>query len=201
MGGELLAYQMTGEEPERQGNRSRWYAPCNTYPCEDKDRWITIAATNNGQWASLATVMGKPELAEDSRFATAESRLSHQDELDAVIAGWTQGQDVFTLSERLQQAGVPAGPVLRGPDLLADRHYSERGTFVTVDHPQVGPRWYPGLAWRMSATPGEVRSPAPTLGQHNHEVYRGLLGLAAQDIETLDAGGVIGTKPTGSRII
>ena len=66
MGGELLAYQMTGEEPERNGNRSRWYAPCNTYPGKDEDRWITIAATNNDQWASLASAMGKPELAEDS---------------------------------------------------------------------------------------------------------------------------------------
>ncbi len=201
MGAELLAYQMTGREPERIGNRSRWYAPCNTYPCSGEDRWITIAAANDDEWRSLLSVMNAAELAKDSRFATAEARMAHQDELDAIIAEWTRGEDAFALSERLQAAGATAGPVLRGPDLLADRHYAERGTFVTVDHPQVGPRRYPGLAWKMSATPGEVRWPSPTLGQHNREIFGGLLGMTGKDMDALEHEGVIGTRPTGSRII
>ena len=201
MGAELLAYQMTGREPERIGNRSRWYAPCNTYPCAGEDRWITIAASNDGEWQRLVSAMGILPLAEDDRFATAEARMMNQEELDAIIAGWTVDQDAFTLAERLQAAGVPAGPVLRGPDLLADRHYAERGTFITVDHPQVGPRQYPGIPWKMSRTPGEVRWPSPTLGQHNREVLGGLLGLTRTEIDSLESGGVIGTKPTGSRII
>jgi len=101
----------------------------------------------------------------------------------------------------LQAAGVPAGPVLRGPDLLADAHYKDRGTFVTVDHPQVGPKQYPGIPWRMSATPGRVRWPSPTLGQHNRDVYGELLGLTGPEIDLLEKTGTIGTKPTGSRII
>ena len=201
MGGELLGFQMTGEEPERIGNRSRWYAPCNTYPCADEDRWITIAATNDREWAALAAAMDAPNLAADERFATRESRLANQDELDVIIAEWTRGQDAFALAKSLQAAGVPAGPVLRGPDLLADRHYAARGTFMTVDHSQVGPRQYPGLPWKMSETPGEIRSPAPMLGQHNREVYGGLLGMSSRDIDALESEGVIGTKPTGSRII
>ena len=201
MGGELLAYQMAGKEPERIGNRSKWYAPCNAYPCAGDDRWITIAATNEAEWGGLVTVMNAPALAEDARFAMAESRMAHQDELDAIIGKWTRGLDAFDLAERLQATGVPAGPVLRGPDLLEDRHYAERGTFVTVDHPQVGPKQYPGLPWKMSGTPGEVRWPSPTLGQHNREIFGGLLGLTCKEIDALDANGVIGTKPTGSRII
>ena len=201
MGGDILSYQMTGQEPERMGNRSRWYAPCNTYPCAGEDRWITIAATNDREWASLAAAMDAAGLADDARFATTEGRMAHQNELDAIIAGWTGGQDAFALAERLQAAGVPAGPVLSGPDLLADRHYADRETFITIDHPQVGPRQYPGLAWKMSDTPGEVRSPAPMLGQHNREIYGGLLGMGGVEIDLLESGGVIGTKPTGSRII
>ena len=201
MGPELLAYQMTGQEPERIGNRSRWYAPCNTYPCADEDRWITIAATNDTEWAALLSAMNAQGLADDPRFATAEARMANQDDLDAIIAGWTGGQDAFALAGRLQAAGVPAGPVLRGPDLLADRHYAERGTFVTVDHPQVGPKQYPGIPWKMSRTPGEVRWPSPTLGQHNREIFGNLLGLTGDEIDALESGGVIGTKPTGSRII
>ena len=201
MGAELLAYQMTGHEPERIGNRSKWYAPCNAYPCAGEDRWITIAASNEDEWRRLVAAMGAAGLGEDARFATAEARMAHQDELDGIIAGWSRGQDAFALSERLQAAGVAAGPVLRGPDLLADRHYAERGTFVTVDHPQVGPKQYPGLPWKMSGTPGEVRWPSPTLGQHNREIFGGLLGLSSEEIDALESGGVIGTKPTGSRII
>ena len=201
MGGDILSYQMTGQEPERMGNRSRWYAPCNTYPCAGEDRWITIAATNDREWASLAAVMDAAGLADDARFATTEGRMSYQNELDAIIAGWTGEQDAFALAGRLQAAGIPAGPVLRGPDLLADRHYADRETFITIDHPQVGPRQYPGLAWKMSDTPGEVRSPAPMLGQHNREIYGGLLGMGGAEIDSLESGGVIGTKPTGSRII
>ncbi len=72
---------------------------------------------------------------------------------------------------------------------------------MTVDHPQVGQRQYPGLPWKMSATPGEVRWPSPTLGQHNREVFGGLLGLTSDDVKALEETGVIGTKPTGSRII
>ena len=201
MGPELLAYQMTGEEPERIGNRSRWYAPCNTYLCADEDRWITIAATSDDEWQRLVSAMDAGPLADDVRFATAEARMAHQDELDTVIAGWTRDQEAFALAERLQAAGVPAGPVLRGPDLLENKHYAERGTFVNVDHPQVGPKQYPGIPWKMSRTPGEVRWPSPTLGQHNREIFGGLLGLTVKEIETLASHGVIGTKPTGSRII
>ena len=201
MGPELLGYQMTGQEPERIGNRSRWYAPCNTYPCAGEDRWITIAATNDDEWQRLALVMNAAPLAGDERFSTEESRMAHQDELDAIIAGWTRDQDAFGLAERLQAAGVPAGTVLRGPDLLADRHYAARGTFITVDHPQVGPKQYPGIPWKMSGTPGEVRWPSPTLGQHNREVFGGLVGLSGEEIDALETNGVIGTRPTGSRII
>lgn len=204
-GGEVLAYQITGREPERMGNRSRWHAPSGAYPCAGEDRWITIAAVDERQWVALANVMASdtdaPELASDARFATAEARLAHQDELDAIISRWTGTQDAFTLAQRLQSAGIPAAPVMRGPDLLRDPHYMERETFLTVDHPQVGPRQYPGLPWKMSATPGQVRGPAPTLGQHNREIYGELLGMAAADIDALESGGVIGTKPTGSRII
>ena len=201
MGPEVLAYQMTGQEPERQGNRSRWYAPANSYPCAGEDRWVTIAATNQKQWQSLARAMDAAGLASDPRFATAGQRRENHDELDRIIPEWTIGQEAYEVTQKLQNAGVPSGPVLRGPDLLADPHYKDRDTFVTVDHPQVGPKQYPGIPWKMSVTPGQVRWPSPTLGQHNGEVYGELLGMTGQEIGQLEQAGVIGTKPTGSRII
>ena len=201
MGPEVLAYQMTGEEPERRGNRSGWYAPANSYPCAGEDRWVTIAATNEKQWQSLTQAMGAAGLAADPRFATLKGRRENHDDLDKIISKWTIGQDAYEITHKLQNAGVPSGPVLRGPDLLQDAHYKDRGTFVTVGHPQVGPKQYPGIPWKMSATPGTVRWPSPTLGQHNRDVYGELLGLTGPEIDQLEVSGIIGTKPTGSRII
>ena len=201
MGPEVLAYQMTGQEPERRGNRSGWYAPANSYPCAGEDRWVTIAATNQDQWRSLAQAMDAAGLVDDPRFTTNEARRENHDGLDRIISEWTIGLEAYDLTRKLQRLGVPAGPVLRGPDLLQDAHYKDRGTFVTVDHPQVGPKQYPGIPWKMSATPGVVRWPSPTLGQHNREVYGELLGLTGLEIDQLDQTGIIGTKPTGSRII
>ena len=201
IGGEVLAYQMTGREPERRGNRSPHWAPHNTYPCAGEDRWVAIAATNDEEWQRLAQIIGGPALATDVRFATAADRLQRQEELDTLISQWTTSREAYQIAWQLQQAGVPASPVLRGPDLLADPHYTARGTFVTVDHPQVGPRRYPGIPWKMSATPGQVRWPAPTLGQHNHLIYGELLGMKTKEIAALEETGVIGARPTGSRII
>ena len=201
IGAEVLAYQISGEEPERKGNRSSRLAPHNAYACRGEDRWITIAVTNDQQWRVLANCVGGTELASDPRFASNEGRLENQDDLDGIISGWTASQDAFQLTDRLQEIGVPSSPVLRGPDLLDDPHYKHRGTFVAVDHPQVGVRRYPGISWKMSATPGQIRWASPTLGQHNSQIYGQLLGLTEDEISVLERAGVIGTKPTGSRII
>ncbi len=200
-GADVLAYQISGEEPERKGNRSPDLAPHNVYPCAGEDRWVTIAVTSSEQWRGLARLVGGEDLAGDPRFATAAGRLQHLDELDEIITRWTAGQDAFWAAEELQGIGVPSAAVLRGPDLLEDPHYTERGTFVTVDHPQVGPRRYPGMPWKMSATPVRVRWASPTLGQHNNQIYGELLGMPREEIAALEAQEVIGTKPIGSRLM
>ena len=201
IGGDLLAYQMTGEEPERRGNRSPHFAPHNSYRCQGEDRWVTIAATTHGAWIALTQVIGHPGLAGDARFTAVSDRLQNQDELDQIISAWTIDREMYAIVRQLQQSGIPSGPVLRGPDLLENPHYKDRHTFNQVTHPQVGPKWYPGFAWRMSETPGQVHWASPTLGQHNHQIYSQLLGMTDLEIAQLEQDGVIGTKPTGSRII
>ena len=201
IGGDVLAYQMTGTEPERRGNRSPYFAPHNVYPCAGEDRWVTIAAASEEEWRRLTAVMGREELSADERFASNDARLKHEGDLDRIIGEWTVQRGAYEITHLLQAARVPAGPVLRGPDLLEDPHYRERRTFNEVDHPQVGAKWYQGFAWRMSETPGQVHWPSPTLGQHNRQVYGELLGLTRAEIDRLEQDGVIGTKPTGSRII
>ena len=105
MGPEVLAYQMTGREPERQGNRSRWYAPANSYPCAGEDRWVTIAATNDEQWRHLTEVMESPGLADDARFATAAKRHENHDELDRIISKWTLPQEAYAVAHKWLNEG------------------------------------------------------------------------------------------------
>jgi len=205
IGADVLAYQVTGQEPQRRGNHSPDFAPHNAYLCAGEDRWVTIAAVTDGQWQSLAAIIeadgGADGLAADPRFASNGARLENQNELDAIIRGWTREREPYPITQQLQDAGVLASPVLRGPDLLQDPHYLERETFIEVDHPKVGPKWYPGIPWKMSVTPGRVHWPSPSLGEHNWHVYGQLLGMANEDISQLEIDGVIGVKPTGSRII
>ena len=85
IGGEVLAYQISGQEPERIGNHSPYVAPHNAYPCAGEDRWVTIAATNDGEWQQLAEAIGRPELAADALYATNADRRNNQRELDRII--------------------------------------------------------------------------------------------------------------------
>ena len=201
IGADVLAYQLTGEEPQRRGNRSPYFAPHNSYRCAGEDRWVAIAVTNDEEWRQLAQLVGGSELSADPRFATLAGRLENEDQLDDLISGWTVDKKAYDLCHLLQREGVPASPVMGGPDLLADPHYAARGTFVRVNHEQVGEKTYPGIPWKMSATPGKARWASPTLGQHNRQIYGELLAMPTDDIAALEEQGIIGTIPTGSRII
>ena len=201
IGADVLAYQLTGEEPQRRGNRSPYFAPHNSYRCAGEDRWVAIAVTNDEEWRQLAQLVGGSELSADPRFATLAGRLENEDQLDELISGWTANKKAYDLCHLLQREGVPASPVMGGPDLLADPHYAARGTFVRVNHEQVGEKTYPGIPWKMSATPGKARWASPTLGQHNRQIYGELLAMPTDDIAALEEQGIIGTIPTGSRII
>jgi len=201
IGGEVLAYQISGNEPNRIGNHSPYFAPHNIYPCAGEDRWVTIAATTDTEWSHLAYIVGGKQLESNPMYSNNDNRINNQASLDELIGQWTINKEMYPIVRELQAAGIPSGPVLRGPDLLDDPNFKERETFNNVNHPQVGPKWYPGFAWKMSATPGQVHWPSPTLGQHNHEVYSEFLGLSEKKIVQLEEDGVIGTKPTGSRII
>ena len=201
IGADVLAYQLTGEEPQRRGNRSPYFAPHNCYRCAGEDRWVAIAVTNDEEWRQLAQLVGGSELSADPRFATLAGRLENEDQLDDLISGWTVDKKAYDLCHLLQREGVPASPVMGGPDLLADPHYAARGTFVRVNHEQVGEKTYPGIPWKMSATPGKARWASPTLGQHNRQIYGELLAMPTDDITALEEQGIIGTIPTGSRII
>jgi crotonobetainyl-CoA:carnitine CoA-transferase CaiB-like acyl-CoA transferase len=196
MGAALMDYQMNGRLAERMGNRSSWAAPQGCYRCRGDDDWLVISVENDEEWAAFCRATGHPEWAEDERFADVLARHENHDALDELIAGWTREQDHYEAFHLLQHAGVKAAPVLSGKELLLDPHFRERGHFDLVDHPVLGPRPVPRhLVARFDGFEAKVESAAPLLGQHNREVFQGMLGLSDEELTSLEAEGVIGTDP------
>jgi len=107
-----------------------------------------------------------------------------------MITDWTRTRTKFEAMEGLGRADVPAGAVLSTVELAADPYLRERGMFVTVDHPVRGPITMPGFPLKMSASSVPIL-PSPLLGQHNEEVYTGLLGMSPDELERLRESGVI----------
>ena len=196
-GEHILGWQMDGAEPQNRGNRHPSMAPHGAYRCLGEDRWITIAVSSDDEWKRLCGAMGKPGLATDSRFADMLSRSRNQRELDETISAWTGNRDAHELADTLQENGIAASPVMRGEDIFNDPHYQERGLLELVDHPSTGPYFLPGIAFKLSETPGVVRGPSPRLGEHNGFVFREILGMSSAEIATLDDNGVTGTEPMG----
>jgi benzylsuccinate CoA-transferase BbsF subunit len=187
----LMDYLMNQRVQTRRGNRDDRMAPHNCYRCRGDDNWISIAVANDREWRALCTAMGRPELAEDERFAEAESRWNHQEELDRIISDWTEDKDDYQLMHELQGAGVAATPSLSNKALYRDPHLEERGTFLQVDHPHLKKDWVLSPPWKLSATPASIRRHAPSLGEHAQRIFEQLLGMSPAEIEKLKEEQVI----------
>ena len=190
LGEVLLEYEMTGEIPERAGNSHRDSAPHGVYRCWGIDRWLAIEVHSDEEFARLAATMGRPELAEDDRFATAAARKRNETELDAIVGAWTRERDRDWIARELLRAGVAAAPSRDARDLYADSHLRARGSFATVEHPDWGDLELVGPPFRIA---GRDLSPrrAPLLGEHTDVVLADVLGLSADEIAACRGRGIV----------
>ncbi|RMH46348.1 MAG: CoA transferase [Alphaproteobacteria bacterium] len=186
----VTEYDVAGYVRERTGPILPNVAPSNVYETRD-GKLLLIAANQDTVFRRLAAAMGRPELAEDPRYATHGARGAHQAELDALINDWTRTIDLKPLEALLEEHGVPCGLIYKAEDMLADPHFQAREAIVTVPHPAFGPIRMQNVAPRLSETPGAVRHVGPELGEHNDEVYRGLLGLGDEVLADYRARGII----------
>jgi formyl-CoA transferase len=183
---------------ERTGAILPNVAPSNVYPTRD-GRMVLIAANQDSVFKRLAEAMGQPELGNDPRYATHGARGERQKELDDLIGAWTMTIDAEPLGALLDAHGVPRGDIYRAPDMLADAHFKAREAIVKVLHPRFGELNMQNVAPKLSDTPGAIIASAPDLGQHNREVYEGILKLGRERIEELVAAGVIGPMRDGAQ--
>lgn len=185
-----LVYDKVGQVRERMGTSTPHAVPHNHYPTRD-GKWAAIACTNDRMFQRLAKAMAREELARDARYATAASRLQHRQEIDTLVAGWTQTLDLDVLVALLDESEVPVSPIFSIADIFQDPHYRARGTLIDVEDPVLGSLRMPGIVPRMSLTPGRVGHAGPPLAQHNQEVYGGLLGYSPTKLAELRSKGVI----------
>lgn len=202
IGDALANWSLTGHDPQRTGNDHPTMAPHGTYPCladEWGDRWIAIACQSDDEWRVLAGLIGRPAWSEPaSPYASAAGRLADREPLDAAIAQWTRPQGHIDLMHSLQAAGVTAGAVMNGPDLLDDPHLAARGSLIAQDRPGLGVKHYPAQPYRFAnAAPPQQR--APLLGEHTNEVLTELLGLGGDELDALERDDVTGTVPLAAR--
>ena len=187
----MLDYSINGREFERLGNADPQFAPHAVYPAAGDDRWVAVACETDAQWRSLATAIGRADLAEDPALTTATGRLEAVDALDAAITAWTEARDMFEVERTLQAAGVPAHAVQNSTEAIRDPQLLHRGHFVRLPHPLLGETTVEGSRFRLSRTPARVERAGPTFGQHNFEVLSDLLGYDADRIAELAAAGVL----------
>ena len=192
----LLDYSVNGNVIGRMGNRDRYMCPHGIYPCRE-GRFVAIAVKNESQWQCFCEATGNPPWTGDPRFATLLTRKQNEDELDRLIGDWTKDFPAEQVMTMLQEAGVPAGAVQRGQEMLQDPHLKHRRHYRVLNHPEIGPHSYNAPAYRLSKTPCEIQRPAPCLGEHNTYVYKELLGMSDDDIAEMLIDGTMTTDADG----
>ncbi|MFO1376306.1 MAG: CoA transferase [Steroidobacteraceae bacterium] len=186
----VTEYDKAGYIRERTGAILPNIAPSNVYPVKD-GQMVLIAANQDTVFARLADAMDRPDLVQDSRYATHVARGAHQHELDELIGAWTRTKSRDELMALMNSHGVPAGLIYRAPEMLDDPHFKARDAIVSVPHPDFGTLRMQNVVPKLSETPGSVRAPSPSLGQHNEDVYLGIMGMSRERLATLQATGVV----------
>jgi len=190
VGETALAYQMTGNVPERMGNAHPYFAPHNVYRCWGVDHWLALEVHNDAEFAALTHVIGKPELAQDRRYKTMRARKRNERSLNGIIEEWTRQRDRDWMVNEFCRAAIAAAPSRDWQDIYADPHLRAREAFIKVQHPELGPLELVGVPWKMSDYTPPPNRP-PMLGEHNDYVLRQIIGLSEDQVKELRAKEII----------
>jgi len=183
-------------------NKDPYAAPHGAYPCRGYDRWCLIAVSSDIEWLNFCSVIGSPPWTKRPEFAALTDRLRNVDELDRLVAKWTIDRDATEVMEMMQAAGVPAGIVAQGKDLVQSKHLRSRGYYKDTKYiiPEFGK---PGMEWAEAGPIICISEPIhfpetpcrfhtmPRIGQDNEYVFGELLGISRDEMATLAKDGVL----------
>ncbi len=186
----MTNFARSGEIRERIGNRNPTFSPAGTFETKD-GRFVQIAAGGDKVWQRLAEAMDMGELAADERYAKSRDRIERADELEQLLGEWIGARDFADIESRLVGANVPFGGIYTASDIASDPHYAARENIATVLDEDEGEIVMPGVVPKLMGTPGRIASAGPNIGQHNDEIYRGLLNKSDDEIAALAERGII----------
>jgi len=186
---EIFDLQVNGHSATRLGNRSPHASPQGGYRCAGENQWCVIAVDTDAEWQALCEAIGQPDLA--AQYPSNIDRLAAHDAIDEILTAWSGTRTTQEVTQLLQTAGVPSGPVQASGDLVADPQYQHRKFHRVFDHPETGPTTYAGHQYLVSSYDNGPRGPAPTLGQHSFEVLTEILGFSDEEVGNAFANGVI----------
>ncbi|PZC41262.1 MAG: benzylsuccinate CoA-transferase BbsF subunit [Chloroflexi bacterium] len=191
----IMNYAANGILSERKGNESHYQSPHDTYQCKGTDEWVTIAISNEEEWRNLCEVIGKADVAKNSKYSSQQSRHDHRKYLNYEISKFTKSKSKYEIMNLLQARGVPCTAVLNTQDLLVDEHVKNRNFIEHLEHPDGEThKYYFGSTWRENgSTTQAVRSPAPLLGEHNGYICAELLGISNDKLDVLAKLGLFAT--------
>jgi formyl-CoA transferase len=169
----LSEYDAQGYVRERSGSALPGIAPSNLYPCRDGS-YVLIAGNADSLYRRLMSAIGREDLRDDPALARNDGRAAQMERIDAAIAAWTSRRSLPEVLAAMEGAEVPAGRIYSAADIAADPHYAARGMIQRVIAGDGEALKVPGIAPKLSATPGAIRSAAPGLGEHTAEVLREL---------------------------
>ena len=183
--GELLIdAERTGREHVPLGNRHPLHAPQGCYRAAGDDAWVVISVVDDDRWRALAQLLGRPDLADDERYADAAGRQANHDDLDLLIEAWTAERTARDAFERCQEVGIAAAPVLHELEALEDPHLLARSMFADTGSDETGTYPHPTHLWHWDG-PNLAWGRLPVMGGDNEEVFKGLLGLSDADYQAL----------------
>ena len=188
----LTEYKHAGVVRERTGNSMLRAAPSNVYRTAD-GHWLAIGGNGENVFRRLAQAIDRPSLATDERFRNNYARVTHHVELDEIVGSWVASRTLAEAQAILDEAGVPAGPVMSIADIAANEQFQERGMIAAIPDERMpeGVVFMPGIAPRLVETPGAIAHSGGDLGADNSAIYGDFLGLDTQELERLQAQGVI----------
>jgi len=193
----IVEYSAYGHLMQRDGNRAPWAAPQGLYRCRGEEQWLALSIETPEQWDALKDILGRPRWAEEPQLDTLAGRRAAHDSIDVELVRFAAEREFEPLLELLVRRGVPAGRVTDGRVVSRHPQHEARGYYESVSHPVAGVHPVSTVPFRFASQCRWIRSPAPTLGQHNAEILGGLLGLSVGRIEELEKNGVLGTRPLG----
>lgn len=190
MEGMLPEYGGLGKIKQPAGGGIATAAPTNAYLSRDGG-WVLIAANSEPLFAKLAALIGRPDWIGSPDYDGNAARVRNVAALDAAIGAWTRQHDAEALIAMLTEVDIPNSKAYTAADCAADAQYRARGMVREVTDPAFGTVLHAGVVPHVPESPGSIRWAGPDIGAHTDEVLEGLLGIAASEIATLRAEGVV----------